>query len=112
MRIQINSLLLEKNLSTIPKSETNNPSSNQIINHEKKMLSGTSLVVQGLRLHISSARGLGSIPGQGTRSHMPQLRVFTLQLKTPHAMRNELRTATNTGHSQINKQMNIFKDIK
>ena len=36
MRIQINSLLLEKNLSTIPKSETNNPSSNQIINHEKK----------------------------------------------------------------------------
>ena len=79
--MQINSLLLEKNLSTVPKSETYDPSSNQIINHEKKMLSGTSLVVQGLRLHISSARGLGSIPGQGTRSRMPQIRVYRLQRK-------------------------------
>lgn len=30
--------------------------------------------VQGLRLHTPSAEGLGSILGQGTRSHMPQLR--------------------------------------
>ena len=36
---------------------------------------GTSLVVQWLRLHAPNARSLGSIPGQGTRSHMPQLRV-------------------------------------
>ena len=35
---------------------------------------GTSLVVQGLGLHASNAGGPGSIPGQGTRSHMPQLR--------------------------------------
>ena len=28
---------------------------------------GTSLVVQWLRLHTSSAVGLGSIPGQGTK---------------------------------------------
>ena len=34
---------------------------------------GTSLVVQGLRLHIFNARDLGSIPDQGTRSHMQQL---------------------------------------
>ena len=33
---------------------------------------GTSLVVQWLRLHAPSAGGLGSIPGQGTRSHMLQ----------------------------------------
>ena len=32
---------------------------------------GTSLVVQGLRLHAPNAGGLSSIPGQGTRSHMP-----------------------------------------
>ena len=32
------------------------------------------LVVQWLRLQVPSAGGLGSIPGQGTRFHMPQLR--------------------------------------
>ena len=39
---------------------------------------GTSLVVQWLRLSTPNARGLGSIPGQGTRSRV-------LQLKNPHA---------------------------
>ena len=34
----------------------------------------TSLVGQWLRLHTSKAGGLDSIPGQGTRSHMLQLR--------------------------------------
>ena len=29
-----------------------------------------------------NAGSLGLIPGQGTRPHMPQLRVFMLQLKT------------------------------
>ena len=33
---------------------------------------GTSLVVQCLRLHAPNAGGLGLIPGQGPRSHMPQ----------------------------------------
>ena len=28
---------------------------------------GTSLAVQGLRLHSSTAWGVGSIPGQGTK---------------------------------------------
>ena len=54
-----------------------------------KISPGTSLVVQWLRLHASNAGGPGLIPGQGTRSHM-------LQLKIPHA-------ATKTWHSQINK---------
>ncbi|TEA30592.1 hypothetical protein DBR06_SOUSAS4110027, partial [Sousa chinensis] len=31
-----------------------------------------SLVVQWLRLHTPNAGGSGSIPGQGTRSHLPQ----------------------------------------
>ena len=35
---------------------------------------GTCLVVQWLRLHASNAGGLSLIPGQGNRSHMPQLK--------------------------------------
>ena len=54
-----------------------------------KIIWGTSLVVQWLRLHTPNAGGLGSIPGQGTGSHMPQLKI-------PHA-------AINTRCSQINK---------
>ena len=34
---------------------------------------GTSLVLQWLRLGAPNVGGLGSIPGQGTRSHMLQL---------------------------------------
>ena len=30
-------------------------------------------MVQGLRLYALNMRGPGSIPGQGTRSHRPQL---------------------------------------
>ena len=40
-----------------------------------KIVRGTSLVVQWLGLHAPNAGGLGLILGQGTRSHMPQLRV-------------------------------------
>ena len=36
------------------------------------------------RLHAADAEGPGSIPGQGTRSHMLQLRVAMPQLKIPH----------------------------
>ena len=39
--------------------------------------SGTSRVVQWLRLHVLNGGGLVTIPGQGTRSHR-------LQLKIPH----------------------------
>ena len=35
---------------------------------------GTSLVVQWLRLCAPNAQGLGSIPGQVTKSHMLQLK--------------------------------------
>ena len=36
-----------------------------------------------LRLHAPNAGDLGSSPGQGTRSHVLQLGVHMLQLKTP-----------------------------
>ena len=61
-----------------------------------RVLRGTSLVVQWLRLCAPNARGPGLIPGQGTRSHMPQLRVCMMQLKI-------LLAITKTWHSQINK---------
>ena len=54
---------------------------------------GASLVVQWL---ILNAGGPGSIPGQGTRSHMPQLRVRLPQL-------NILCATTKTWRTQINK---------
>ena len=54
----------------------------------------TSLVVQCLRLRAPKAGGLGSIPGQGTRSYMPQLRVHMPQVKSPHVK-------TKNWHSQI-----------
>ena len=41
----------------------------------------TSLVVRWLRLHTPNAGSLGSITGQGPRSHMPQLRICMPQLK-------------------------------
>jgi len=41
---------------------------------EKIITPRTSLVVQWLILCTPNAGGANSIPGQGTRSHMPQLR--------------------------------------
>ena len=42
------------------------------------------LVVQWLRLHaLNAGVGVGSILGQGTRSHMLKLGVHNLQLKIP-----------------------------
>ena len=45
----------------------------------QKMAPGAFLVVQWLRLPAANAGGLGSIPGQGTRSHM-------LNTKRSHAV--------------------------
>ncbi|TEA25323.1 hypothetical protein DBR06_SOUSAS21410020, partial [Sousa chinensis] len=50
-----------------------------------------SLVAQWLRLRTPNAGGPGLIPGQGTRSHMPQLRVRMLQLKILHAATKRYR---------------------
>jgi len=55
---------------------------------------GISLAIQWLRLHPPNAEGPGSIPGQGTGSHMLQLRAHMTQLKIPNV-------ATKTWHNQI-----------
>ena len=51
-----------------------------------------SLVVQCLRHHSPSAGGLGSTPGQGTMSHMGQLRVHMVPPKIPHATGKKTKT--------------------
>ena len=53
-------------------------------------------MVQWLKLCTLNAGGPGSIPGQGTRSHMSELRVCRLQLKISSAI-------TKTQHGQKKK---------
>ena len=47
--------------------------------HMEKATGRTSLVVHWLRLQAPKAGGPGSIPGQGTRSDMPQLGPGTIK---------------------------------
>ena len=47
---------------------------------------GTSLVVQQLEFHDPSAEGLDSIPGQGTRSCMMQLKILHAAMKIEDPM--------------------------
>ena len=58
-------------------------------------------MIQWLRLCIPSARGPGSIPGQGTRFHMPQLRAHMPQLKDPACHNEDL---VQTKFKKINKE--------
>ena len=51
----------------------------------QNLIMETSLVVQWLRLHDPIAGGPGSIPGQGTRSHVPQLKILPAATKTQHS---------------------------
>ena len=51
------------------------------IKAQKSSYTGTSLVVQWLRLGASHVGALSSVPDRGTRSHMPQLRVHMPQLR-------------------------------
>ena len=47
-------------------------------------------MVQWLKLHAPNAGGLSSILGQGTRSHMLQLKILHATTKTWHSQINEL----------------------
>ena len=68
----------------------------------------TSLVVQWLRSHALKAAGQGSIPSQGTRLCMLQLRAHMLQLKRPHIAKKFLHAATKTQSSQKKKKKNVL----
>ena len=65
---------------------------------QKPGCQGTPLVVQWVRLRAPSTQGPSSMPGQGTRSRMLQLRSLHAAAKSSHA-------ATKTQRSQ-NKQTN------
>ena len=67
---------------------------------------GTSLVVQWLTLLAPNASGPGSIPGQGTRSHMPQLRVHMQQLEIQCA-KMKIKDS-NQDSAQPSKYINFF----
>ena len=49
----------------------------------KKPQRGTSLVVEWLRLHAPNSGSPGSIPGQGTKPRMPQLKAWHATTKGP-----------------------------
>ena len=74
---------LKNSLSMTNKGRENSRKRFFVLFDLKALTVRNSLLVQWLRLHTPNAEGLGSIPGQGTRSHMPQLRVRMLQLKIP-----------------------------
>ena len=69
---------------------------------------GTSPVVQWLRLRTPSAGRPGSIPGQGTRSHMHAATKspHAATKKIPHAAMKISLAATKTPRSQTSKQIN------
>ena len=46
---------------------------------------GTSLVVQWITFYTPNTGGPGSIPGQGTRFHMLQLKILNVATKTRHS---------------------------
>ena len=60
---------------------------------------GPALVGQWLRLCTPNAGALGSILGQGTRSHVPQLRFCMPQLKIPRvATKNQRKRVWRKGN--------------
>ena len=73
-------LLLPEGLGSVPGLGTS-CRQRDLAKKTKKGNTGTSLVVQWLRLHAPSAGGMGFVPGQETRSQMLQLRVCMPQLR-------------------------------
>ena len=68
---------------------------------------GTSLAVQGLKLHAPNSGKPGLIPGGGTRSYMQQLKVCMPQeLKIPHAA---MKIKDQKSRSQTKKIINNNK---
>ena len=61
----------------------------------KLQLVRTSLVLQWLKLYAPDPGDMGSIPSQGTRSHMPQLKVPCAATKTWRSQINIKTTTTN-----------------
>ena len=61
-------------------------------------------MVQWARLHAPNAGGPGLIPGQGTRSCVPQLRVLMLQLRVHMPQLRSPHAATMSLHATAKKK--------
>ena len=69
--------------------------------HYQQVISGTSLVVRWLRLDAPNAGDPASIPDQGTRSHMPQLKIPSATTKTQHRQINKQNFLSNFRHEKF-----------
>ena len=70
-----------------------------ILKKKKNPLSGTSLAVQWLRLHASTAEGAGSIPGLGTKTpHVCRGR----EKQQQHCLRGAVDGPQRTSHPTLN----------
>ena len=65
------------------------------------------LVIQWLRLHAPKAQDPGSIPGHGTRSHMPQLKIPCATTKTWHKQINTFFKKKEKYNIEINSRRNV-----
>ena len=86
-----------------------------LLGNHMKLSSGNnliqiSLVIQCLRLRTPNIGDLGSILGQGTRSHMTLLRVYLLQLRILMSQIKILHATTKTQDSQINIYYKTFNN--
>ena len=70
-------------------------------------MASTSLVVQWLRLHTPNARALSLVPGQGTRPHMPQLKIQHSQINK-HILYIYIYGSTPQANLQI--QCNLYEN--
>ena len=66
---------------------------------------GSSLVVQWLRVCTPNAGGSGSMPGQGTRSHILQLKILYATTKAWH--RQKKRFASLTAFLQLTAECHL-----
>jgi len=67
-----------------------------------------SLVIQWLRFHTPNAGGLCSIPGQGTKSHMPQLKIPQVAPKTWCSKINKYFFNFTKGQSTLSSQNHFW----
>ena len=76
------------------------------------MKQGTSLVIQQLRLNAPSAGGPGSIPGQGARSHMLQLKILSAATNSQHSQIKKPKSKQNAIRDKLFLKTQSFKSIK
>ena len=73
-----------------------------------------SLVVQWLGLHAPNEGGPGSISGQGTRSHMPQLKILLATTTTQLSQVINIKTnrkQNSEAHSRVTERKFLDMDF-